>query len=132
MSTKKELNIEELIQQALLKDRAEQDLLREQRESNYIKLGARVVLKESRLGAPKMDKDKLKQLTDGDGVALCYPTKYSVTLQFFGGELKTEVSQDKYDLLQETKTYFCEGYLGLVKDFGQETMKPIITKYTEV
>ena len=128
----KELTAEELVAQQIAQMNAEFERKQEQRETNSVLLGARVVAKRVQNGQPIMDKTTGEQKVF-NGVPQCYPDRYFVTLQFIGSELETEI-KDKtvFDDLAEMKTYFCEGRLGEVKNFGVSELKPIITKFTKI
>ncbi|RXJ98376.1 hypothetical protein CRU98_10075 [Arcobacter sp. CECT 8986] len=125
------LTVEEQIQQAVLKAQRELELKQQQREQNIVKLGARVVSKRVQQGQPIIDKQSGNQ-KEVNGVPQCYPDKFYITLQFMGAELEKEVSKDNYDLVQEMHTYFCEGYVGEVKKFGNTYIEPIITRFTQI
>jgi hypothetical protein len=123
---------EEIIQQEVARQNAIFLKQQQQREENIVSMGARVVEKRVHQGSPIIDKQTSQQKIDAHGVPQCYPDKFFVTLQFMGGELEKEVTPDKYDELEELKMYYCQGYIGEVKRFGNSFIEPIFTKFTKI
>lgn len=129
----KELSVPEQIQQAIAEARAEDAKKQLQRDCNKVDIGAVVAKLEKINGKPILDKETKQPRLDNDGVPQCYPDKFKVTLQFLGGELVTDISAHEYsEILKVGHRFYCQGYMGLVKDFNVSTMKPIFTSYTEV
>lgn len=131
MSEKIELTVEQQIEQAIAKARREDELKQAQREENKVYLGCKVMSKRVREGSPIVDKDTRQQKMV-NGVPQKYDDKYYATLVFMGAELETEVSKENYEMLEEMKTYYCEGYIGEVKVFGTSVVQPIFRKYTQI
>jgi hypothetical protein len=132
VTVKKQLTQEELEAQMVARINRELELKQAQREENKCTMGARCMAKRVQNGSPIIDKQTQQQKIDGNGVALCYPDKYYVTLQFMGGELEKEVRLEQFEDLEEFKTYYCEGYIGEVKKFGNSFIEPIFTKFTKI
>ena len=131
-NSKKLLSIDEQIQQAIEKNNAKMDAVQKQREANLLQIGARVAKKDLFPGKPIIDKVSNQQVVDQEGNPKCYADKYSVTLQFLGGEITTDIDFNIYERLVPGTTYFCVGYMGEVNDFGKKTLKPIFTEYHEI
>jgi len=132
MANEKELTVSEQVQQQLAQMNRELELKQEQRESNKVELGAKVVELRTNQGQPVIDKSSAQQKVV-NGIPQNYPDKYFVTLSYDGGSLETEVkSKDVYDSFEVNKRYFCKGYLGFQKVFGVDTLMPIFTNYTKI
>lgn len=128
----KEISIEEQVAQQVAKLNKEFELKQEQRETNKVSIGARVVDLKILEGKPVIDKVTNQQKLV-NGVPQNYQDKYYVTLQFLGSSLETEVkSRLAYDFFELHKTYFCEGYLGEVKKFGDSQLEPIFTTFKKL
>lgn len=132
MANGKELSVAEQVQQQIAEMNRELELKQEQRESNKIELGAKVVELRTNQGQPVIDKASGQQKVV-NGIPQNYPDKYFVTLSYDGGSLETEIkSKDVYDSFEANKRYFCQGYLGFQKVFGVDTLMPIFTTYTKI
>ena len=128
----KDINIEDLEAQIIAKMNAEFEAKQEQREMNSVRLGARVISKRVVNGSPIVDKTTGEQKVLG-GIPQTYSDKYYVVLQLVGAELETEIKDfTVFDSLEENKTYFCEGRIGEVKNYGVSSLAPIITKFTKI
>jgi hypothetical protein len=132
MANGKELSQDELEAQMVARVNKQLELKQAQREENVVRLGARVVNKETIPGKPIIIRETGQQKVDGNGVPQCYADKYKVTLQFMGGSLITDVNQPNYDALELHKTFLCVGHYGEVKKFGESFMEPIFTNYTRI
>lgn len=130
--SEKKLTQEEIIQQEVARQNAEFEKKQLQREENIATLGARCMAKRIQVGSPIIDKQTQQQKVDGNGAPLCYPDKHYVTLQFMGGELEKEVTQEQYESMEEMRMYYCKGYIGEVKKFGNSFIEPIFTSYTKI
>ena len=118
---KKYLPQEELIAQAVAQATKEFELKQKQREENIVSLGCTVISKETVKGSPIVDKQSGQQKINlQSGEVMCYPDKYKATFQFVGGSITQEINEDKFEQLQELQKYYCIGYLGEVKRFGNE------------
>ena len=131
MSTKIELSVEQQIEQAIAKARKEDELKLAKREENIVTLGCKVASKRIRVGSPVIDKES-KQQKMFDGVPQKYDDKYYASLTFMGAEIEVEVNAANYELLEEFKTFYCEGYIGEVKVFGTSVIQPIFRKFTQI
>lgn len=129
---KKPLTQDEIIAQAVAQANKEFELKQQQREENIVRIGARVINKETIHGKPIIIKETQQQKISADGIPQCYPDKYKVSLQFMGGELTTDVNQQNYDKLELHKTFLCVGHYGEVKKFGESFMEPIFTQFTQI
>ena len=128
----KQISIEEQVAQEVAKLNRQFELKQEQRETNKVSIGARVVDLKILEGKPVIDKVTNQQKLV-NGVPQNYQDKYYVTLQFLGSSLETEVkTRQVYDSFELHKTYFCEGYLGEVKKFGDSQLEPIFTTFTKL
>lgn len=128
----KELSIEEQVAQQIANINRELELKQEQRETNKVELGAKIVDTRTNQGQPVIDKASGQQKVV-NGVPQCYSDKYFVSLSYDGGSLETEIkSKDVFDSFELNKRYFCEGYLGFQKIFGVDTLMPIFTKFTKI
>ena len=127
----KELSVEEQVAQQIARMNREFELKQIQREMNEVKIGARVMSKRIQNGSPVIDKDTKEQKVV-NGVPQTYASKYFVTIQFMGSSLEAEVSNETYDILEEMKTYLCEGYIGEVKRYGTSYIEPIFRRFTQI
>lgn len=131
MSTK--LSQEQIIQQEVARQNAEFEMKQLQREENVATLGARCMAKRIQVGSPIIDKQSGQQKVHPQtGEPMCYPDKHYVTLQFMGGELEKEVTLEQYESMEEMRMFYCKGYIGEVKKFGNSFIEPIFTSYTKI
>lgn len=124
-------HLDAMIQQAVDKQNKELELKTQQREENKVLLGCKVLEKNIIKGAPIIDKDT-KQQKLLNGVPQCYPDRYRVKLMFLGGELEQNVEDAQYEMLEEYKSYYCNGHVGEVNNFGNTYIGVKLTNFVKI
>lgn len=119
------------VHQMIAKENQKLEKKQQQREENVIRLGARVIDLQEKKGSAKVSKDGQPMLGK-DNEPLLYPSTYKVTIQFFGGSIESTINETIFSELQVNRTYFIEGYFGMVKDFGKESIQPIFNTFTQI
>lgn len=88
-------------------------------QTNSVQLAGTVIEKIKIEGKEKM--------RDGapiviDGVVQKYPDRFKVKVSFVGGEIIPEIKADQYNAIVEGEMYLFGGRLGLVREFGNESI----------
>lgn len=99
-------------------------------QTNEVRLAGTVIQKLKTDGKQKM-KDNLPVL-DAQGNAQYYPDRFKVKVAFNGGEIMPEVSADHYAMIQEDEMYLFRGRLGLVREFGNESISYVFSTVEEL
>jgi hypothetical protein len=109
-------------------------LLRErEREAskNYVELVGTPRSKELIRGQEIIDKATGLPKLDSNGNVMHYSDKYFVDITYDGGVLKRyPCSKEMYEDLQENLKHRFVGYLGAVKNYGNEETLPIFTSWS--
>ncbi len=127
----KGMDIQEYIKSEIAKSEAKTKASFLKSKTNSIQLGATVIDKDMREGNEIIDKSTgLPAIDTATGETKRYPNKYYVTFAFKGGQIKQEVKPADYQKLEQNKDYFCMGYLGEVKNFGNTETLPIFNDFS--
>lgn len=89
-------------------------------QTNSVQLAGTVIEKIKIEGQVKT-KEKVP-LLDKDGNELRYPDRFKVKVSFNGGEIIPEIKSDQYNSIVEGEMYLFSGRLGLVREFGNESI----------
>lgn len=89
-------------------------------QTNSVQLAGTVIEKIKIEGQVKT-KDKVV-LVDNEGNPLRYPDRFKVKVSFVGGEIIPEIKADQYNGIVEGEMYLFGGRLGLVREFGNESI----------
>ena len=101
-----------------------------QSNQNAVRLGATIAKKEKIDGIPVVIKDTKELVYDEKtGEQKFYPDRWSITLEFNGGSLETEVSKDLFNSLQVGARYSAQGRIGFVKLYGKEQLLPVFDNF---
>lgn len=100
-----------------------------QTQMNKVELAGTVVSKYESEPKAKM-KDGVHQMENG--VPAFYAPRRSCKVAFIGGEVEVPLSADQFEKVQETSIYLFKGRLGLVKNFGSESVSYIFSTIEEL
>lgn len=100
-------------------------------KANKIVLGADLVEVRENIGKEIVDKENGGFKTDENGEPLRWPSKYHAKFIFMGGEVESEINQVQYQSLVNNigLSYYLEGRLSKVKNFGSEVIAPVFTSF---
>lgn len=100
-----------------------------QTQTNKIELAGIVVSKFESEPKAKM-KDGVHQIENG--VPAFYAPRRSCKVAFSGGEVEVPLTADQFSKVEETNMYLFKGRLGLVKNFGTESVSYIFSTIEEL
>lgn len=99
-------------------------------QTNEVRLAGTVIEKQLIPGKQRM-KDNLPVL-DSQGNEQFYPSRFKVKISFNGGEIMPEIKEDQFNSIVEGEMYLFKGRLGLVRDFGNETISYVFSSVEEL
>lgn len=98
-------------------------------QTNTVNLAGTVVSKNESEPKAKM-KDGVHLMENG--APAYYAPRRSCKVAFIGGEVEVPLTFEQYEKIQETSIYLFKGRLGLVKNFGTESVSYIFSTIEEL
>ena len=111
--------------------KSEISLYMQKAKANKITLGADLVEVTENVGKERLDPETKKPMLDEDGEPIRWRSKYYAKFIFMGGEVDTEVNEAQFLSLSNNigMSYYLEGRLTKVRNFGSEVIAPVFSKF---